>query len=151
MMSKNCHFCNSDENIEKHHVFPRRFGGTPDEENLTSLCHSCHVKVERFYDVLLTNLMTFNPHLEKQVASQTDFSKEFVGNGVPKDAVFITNHEPCSEAVEIDLSKIVHNSSSVNEMKKDGVFTVHWSLSAAKELQKQLDEKLNEVSPSLVE
>jgi len=36
--------------MEQHHVLPRRFGGSDREENLVTLCGSCHRAVESIYD-----------------------------------------------------------------------------------------------------
>jgi len=36
--------------MERHHVLPRRFGGSDGDENLVTLCASCHEAVESIYD-----------------------------------------------------------------------------------------------------
>lgn len=45
-----CYFCGSRDDIERHHVIPRRFGGPDREDNLVDVCHDCHMKLERLYD-----------------------------------------------------------------------------------------------------
>ena len=73
--SKSCHFCNSDDEIEMHHIFPARFDGSDGEENLVPLCHTCHMKVEDLYRILLRELTTFDSELEKHIAENyLDFS-----------------------------------------------------------------------------
>ena len=36
--------------MEEHHILPRRFGGRDTDENLVTLCASCHRAVESIYD-----------------------------------------------------------------------------------------------------
>jgi hypothetical protein len=36
--------------MEEHHVLPKRFGGGNHEQNLVTLCASCHRAVENIYD-----------------------------------------------------------------------------------------------------
>ena len=47
-----CYFCLSEERhiLEEHHIVPRRFGGSDDDENLVRVCPTCHEKLERLYD-----------------------------------------------------------------------------------------------------
>jgi len=47
-----CYICdggNADV-LERHHIVPRRFGGSDSAENLVDLCPSCHEVLERLYD-----------------------------------------------------------------------------------------------------
>eukprot|EP01045_Picozoa_sp_COSAG04_P013163 COSAG04_NODE_918_length_9425_cov_1.980270_9_plen_344_part_00 len=39
---KACEQCDSTDSLEVHHVTPRSHGGTDDESNLMTFCHSCH-------------------------------------------------------------------------------------------------------------
>ena len=44
---KSCEVCGTDRNLDRHHVIPRRMGGTKnpeihDEKNLITLCRQCH-------------------------------------------------------------------------------------------------------------
>jgi len=47
-----CYFCLSEERhiLEEHHIVPRRFDGSDDNENLVRVCPTCHEKLERLYD-----------------------------------------------------------------------------------------------------
>lgn len=50
-----CLFCGTVDDIEKHHIVPRKFGGTDDNENLIRVCSECNKKIEqtwnrRFYE-----------------------------------------------------------------------------------------------------
>lgn len=47
-----CYFCLSEERhvLEEHHIVPRRFSGSDNDENLVQLCPTCHEKLERLYD-----------------------------------------------------------------------------------------------------
>jgi len=51
-MSERCEICGDQRPraMEEHHVLPRRFGGSDDDENLVTLCASCHSAVESIYD-----------------------------------------------------------------------------------------------------
>lgn len=41
----NCFMCNSDKNLEHHHIIPVVEGGDNSKKNLISLCRDCHVKI----------------------------------------------------------------------------------------------------------
>lgn len=45
-----CYFCDSEGPIETHHLVPRRYEGSDNDENLVDLCPSCHERLERLYD-----------------------------------------------------------------------------------------------------
>lgn len=45
-----CLFCEDQQDLEKHHVVPRKLGGTDELENLITVCSSCHKKIERTWD-----------------------------------------------------------------------------------------------------
>ena len=49
-MSDECFFCDEAEALDRHHVVPRRHGGSDDEENLVTVCPNCHRKLETLYD-----------------------------------------------------------------------------------------------------
>jgi len=52
MTRSSCYFCNenNDNMLEEHHVVPRRFGGSDADENLVTVCASCHNGLESLYD-----------------------------------------------------------------------------------------------------
>jgi len=52
MSKKSCYFCseNNGDMLEEHHVVPRRFGGSDADENLVTVCASCHNGLESLYD-----------------------------------------------------------------------------------------------------
>ncbi|ARU63911.1 hypothetical protein CBW65_13955 [Tumebacillus avium] len=41
-----CQICYNDLDLEVHHIVPRQFGGSHNEDNLITLCSSCHRAVE---------------------------------------------------------------------------------------------------------
>jgi len=47
-----CKFCGEadQDSLERHHIVPRRFHGSDKEENLVTLCASCHRKLESIHD-----------------------------------------------------------------------------------------------------
>ena len=49
-VSDQCYFCDESEALDRHHVVPRRHGGSDDEENLVTVCPNCHRKLETLYD-----------------------------------------------------------------------------------------------------
>lgn len=51
-MATKCFICgDSRENsLEEHHIVPRRFGGGDLDDNLVTLCASCHSALEKIYD-----------------------------------------------------------------------------------------------------
>lgn len=52
MSRVSCYFCNENNEhmLEEHHVVPRRFGGSDADENLVTVCASCHNGLESLYD-----------------------------------------------------------------------------------------------------
>lgn len=50
MTEENCHFCGAEEPIERHHIVPRRLGGSDKDNNLLSVCSNCHSKLEKIYN-----------------------------------------------------------------------------------------------------
>lgn len=49
-MSDSCLFCDEEDALDRHHVVPRRHGGADTEENLVTVCPTCHRKLESLYD-----------------------------------------------------------------------------------------------------
>lgn len=51
-MSDGCYICGDDRQhvLETHHIVPQRHGGSDQEENLVTLCSSCHSSIESLYD-----------------------------------------------------------------------------------------------------
>lgn len=37
-------------NLERHHIVPRKFGGSDRSENLVTLCPTCHQAIEKLYN-----------------------------------------------------------------------------------------------------
>lgn len=54
-----CVICGYDNEytLQKHHIVPRRFGGSDDEDNLVSLCANCHEVIEKIYDKSFYNAL----------------------------------------------------------------------------------------------
>jgi hypothetical protein len=48
----NCFICGDQRqnSLEQHHIVPKRFNGSDDDENLVTLCASCHAAIEKLYD-----------------------------------------------------------------------------------------------------
>jgi len=48
----NCRICGhvNSNDLETHHVVPRRYGGSNSPSNLVTLCGSCHNALENIYD-----------------------------------------------------------------------------------------------------
>lgn len=65
-----CEICGfeSARAIESHHIIPRRFGGTDEDENLVDLCANCHRAIESIYDM----------QFWRRVAENQDDDKEWV-------------------------------------------------------------------------
>jgi len=58
-----CFFCQESQVLHTHHIVPRRFDGSDDDENLVTVCPNCHSKLEdlynkRFYKELAVALRT---------------------------------------------------------------------------------------------
>jgi len=52
-----CVFCGSTENLSKHHIIHKRFGGSNDEENIVIICETCHILLHKLTDLLLNYLV----------------------------------------------------------------------------------------------
>lgn len=52
MNGGSCFICGdvNDNRHQVHHIVPRRFDGSSEDENLVTLCASCHQAVEKMYD-----------------------------------------------------------------------------------------------------
>lgn len=49
-MSEACLFCDEEYALDRHHIVPQRYGGSDEEENLVTVCPTCHRKLETLYD-----------------------------------------------------------------------------------------------------
>lgn len=47
---EDCYICGEEDDLERHHIVPRRYGGSDDPANLVDLCHSCHQALEHLYN-----------------------------------------------------------------------------------------------------
>jgi hypothetical protein len=45
-----CRLCQATDDLEEHHLIPRRKGGSDRDENLVTLCRPCHRTIEEIYD-----------------------------------------------------------------------------------------------------
>lgn len=45
-----CYFCDEKDILEQHHIVPRRFEGEDHDNNLVTVCPTCHEKLESLYD-----------------------------------------------------------------------------------------------------
>jgi len=58
---KKCYFCSETKNLERHHCFQLMFkkyyeGNIDEPENLVWLCSSCHYKIHRLNEGMLSTL-----------------------------------------------------------------------------------------------
>ena len=53
-----CYFCKTNENIFRHHIIPKKNGGTDDPDNFISICVGCHNKL---HATIYTKLIGSNP------------------------------------------------------------------------------------------
>ena len=66
-MKEECYFCDAEKDLEEHHIFPVRkskvfqkldnIQEVESEENKVTVCHSCHMKLEKLYDQDFYQLM----------------------------------------------------------------------------------------------
>ncbi|QIO25411.1 HNH endonuclease [Haloarcula sp. JP-L23] len=47
---EDCYFCGEQGALDSHHIVPKRHGGTDKNENLVTVCPTCHRKLETLYD-----------------------------------------------------------------------------------------------------
>lgn len=45
-----CYFCGEVDVLEEHHIVPRRYNGSDKEDNIVTVCPTCHRKLEKLYD-----------------------------------------------------------------------------------------------------
>lgn len=71
-----CYFCGSDGPIQTHHVVPRRYDGSDDEENLVDLCCNCHQRLEKLYDKRFYQEISVAQTANAQVDYDVELAKE---------------------------------------------------------------------------
>lgn len=51
-MSKECQVCGHHfpNAMNRHHLIPRRYGGSDDDDNVVTLCANCHTAIEQLYN-----------------------------------------------------------------------------------------------------
>ncbi len=55
-----CVFCDNTENLQCHHIIPRKFGGGHDPWNLGSTCRKCHGSVDKIIELGVANNSGFD-------------------------------------------------------------------------------------------
>lgn len=47
-----CYFCEdtTKENLEQHHIIPKRYNGSDKDYNIVTLCRKCHTRLEDLYN-----------------------------------------------------------------------------------------------------
>lgn len=48
-----CRFCGRGDNLQVHHLIPRKYGGVHDDANLVSTCRHCHGAIDRVIDLIV--------------------------------------------------------------------------------------------------
>lgn len=74
-----CRSCNTNRNLHVHHIRYRSEGGTHDEDNLITLCETCHDKAhsnKRLFQPLLIECVSRNEPVRFGVAEAEDRSDE---------------------------------------------------------------------------
>lgn len=61
-MSDQCFICGvaNSHVLQEHHIVPKRHGGTDRDENLVTLCASCHQAIEKIYDERFYTRLSIN-------------------------------------------------------------------------------------------
>jgi 5-methylcytosine-specific restriction endonuclease McrA len=57
---KACIFCGRTKNLQTHHLVPREYEGSHDEDNLGAACRHCHMVV----DAMIKIMKTKNPDFD---------------------------------------------------------------------------------------
>ena len=57
---KVCVFCGHAENLQVHHMVPREYDGSHDEDNLAAACRHCHGAVDRMIKIMKTKNPAFD-------------------------------------------------------------------------------------------
>lgn len=80
-MSDRCQICGDvrPRSLEEHHILPRRFGGGDHEDNLVTLCASCHRALESIYDKQFWTTVGLRP------SDRSDTVAEFVDRRLSLD------------------------------------------------------------------
>lgn len=71
-----CYFCESTDGLEVHHIVPQRLGGSDARDNLVTLCHDCHWKLERLYNKDFYEALGIE---DPRTTSETHITCEFSG------------------------------------------------------------------------
>lgn len=116
--SDECRFCGMTEEehqeerespLEVHHVVPRRANGTHVRYNLITVCHNCHITLERkqaegLYQ-LKENFMERIDELEEKIE---DMEKNGVNIEVNQDSESDITEEDVRAMVQDEIEKLVH-------------------------------------------
>lgn len=66
-----CYFCTETERLERHHIVPRRYDGSDNDENLVEVCPNCHSKLEYLYGKrFYTRLGVGDPQERKEILTE---------------------------------------------------------------------------------
>lgn len=106
-----CRFCRMTEEehqeernapLEVHHVVPRRADGTHARRNLITVCHSCHITLER---TQARGLAQLKEELEERI----DEIESDKGDDPSNDVNIEVNQDPSSDMTEDDIRGIVQD------------------------------------------
>ena len=97
-----CYFCSSDQELERHHIFPRRYGGGDVPENLVDVCPECHLKLEQLYDSRFWDRLEISKgdarpiwkELDDVVLLEWDMAAEEVHDHMPRKCGFCERMGP---------------------------------------------------------
>jgi len=99
-----CYICGRGHGdiLERHHIVPRRFGGTDSADNLVDLCPSCHRALEKLYGTRFYEQLgiTTKSEQETQVSGVCGFEDcqadaEHLVGGVGVDMKCCDDHKEC--------------------------------------------------------
>lgn len=76
-----CQICSSSANLTRHHIVPKKAGGSNQPANLVTLCMSCHALVERYYWRVIAQTYP------KLAYKYKVLSYGFINNEIPKQLI----------------------------------------------------------------
>jgi len=86
-----CRFCEDEENLHTHHIIPRKASGSDKQENLMTVCASCHKRIETTQGKALKRLKEqkieeeVEKRLEERVEDQIEGRKNIVDKIIESD------------------------------------------------------------------
>jgi hypothetical protein len=133
MKDDECFFCGEDGALDQHHIVPKRHGGSDKEDNLVTLCPTCHAKIERelynrdFYEKITDSLReSWEPSGEVEYWTWVKSYKEnparfchYISNALKKSEMVVLSTKHHDAHFRESAARIAHAFNEHYSNKQD--------------------------------